>query len=77
MLIMVVVSQFLKLHGVWLWSYSTANIASSSNIFMVLRHWIPRSTNPHTIAMAEKANYNENKLRVCVFNDCDHSGSES
>ena len=53
------------------------NMASSSNIFVVLRHWIHRSNNRHTIAMAEKVNYNENKLRICIFNDCDNSGGES
>ena len=47
------------------------NMASLSNIFVVLRHWIPGSTNRHTIAMTEKVNYNENKLRICIFNDFD------
>ena len=51
---MVVVFQILKPHDVWLWSYYI-----NSNILAVLRHWIPRSTNRHTIAMAEKANCNE------------------
>ena len=53
------------------------NMASSSNIFAVLHHWIPGSTNRHTIAMAEKVNYNENKLRICIFNDYHNSGGES
>ena len=76
---MVVASQFLKLHDVWSWSYSTAKYGKFkySSIFAVLRHWIPRSTNHHTIAMAEKVNYNENKLTICIFNDCDNSVGES
>ena len=53
------------------------NMASLSNIFVVLRHWIPGSTNHHTIAMTEKANYNKNKPRICIFNDCNNSGGES
>ena len=53
------------------------NMASLSNIFAVLRHWIPGSTNRHTIAMTEKVNYNENKPRICIFNDCNNSGGES
>ena len=53
------------------------NMASSSNIFAVLYHWIPGSTNRHTIAMAEKVHYNENKPRICIFNDSDNSGCES
>ena len=52
------------------------NMESSSNIFAVLRHWIPGSTNHHTIAMAENVNY-ENKPRICIFNDCNNSDSES
>ena len=47
------------------------NMVSSSNIFAVLHHWIPRSINCHTIAMAEKAKCNE-KSRICVFNDNDY-----
>ena len=43
------------------------NMASLSNIFAVLRHWMPRSTSCHTIAMMEKVNYNENKPRICIF----------
>ena len=75
---MVVVSLFLKLRNIWLWSYSTANnMACSSNIFAVLRHWIPRSTNCHSIAMAEKVNYSKNKLRICIFNDWNNSSDES
>ena len=58
MLIMIVVSQFLKLHDVWLWSYNTAKY---NNIFAVLHHWISESTNCHTIVMAEKVNYSKNK----------------
>ena len=53
------------------------NMASLSKIFAVLRHWIPGSTNRHTIAMTEKANYNENKPRICIFNDCNNGGGES
>ena len=53
------------------------NMASSSNIFVVLHHRMPRSTNHHTTAMAEKVNYNESKPRIFIFNDCDNSGSES
>ena len=53
------------------------NMASLSNIFAALCHWIPGSTNRHTIAMAEKINYNENKLRICIFNDCDNSVGKS
>ena len=68
---MVVASRFLKLHNVWLWSYSNANYGNT------LRHWIPGSTNRHTIAMAEKVNYNKNKLKMCIFNDYNNSGSES
>ena len=52
-------------------------MASSNNIVVVLRHWVHGSTNHHTIAMAEKVNYNENKLRICIFNDCNNSGGES
>ena len=50
---------------------------SSSNMSAVLHYWIPRSTNRHTIAMAEKENCNEKKLRICVFNDYDNNGGES
>ena len=50
---------------------------SSSNISVVLHHWIPRSTNRHTIAMAEKENCNKKKLRICVFNDYDNNDGES
>ena len=53
------------------------NMASSSNIFAILRHWIPGSTNHHTIAMTEKVNYSKNKPRICVFNDCNNGGGES
>ena len=56
------------------------NMASLSNIFAILRHWIPGSTNRHTIAMTEKVNYNENKPRICIFNifnDCNNGGGES
>ena len=53
------------------------NIAHSFNIFAVLCHCIPVSTNCHTIGMAERVNYNENKPRICFFNDCDNSGGES
>ena len=74
---MVVIFQILKLHDAWLWSYSTANMVSSSNIFVVLRHWIPRSINCHTIAMAEKANCDKKKSRICVFNNYDNNGGES
>ena len=74
---MVVAPKFLKLHNVWLWSYILQNMASSNNIFEILCHWIPRVTNHHTIAMAEKVNYNKNKPRICIFNDCDNSVGES
>ena len=53
------------------------NMASSSSIFAVLCHWIPISTNRYTVAMAEKVNYIEIKLRIYIFNDCDNSGGES
>ena len=53
------------------------NMASSSKIFAVLCHWISGSNNCHTIAMAEKVNYNENKPGICIFNECDNSGGES
>ena len=43
------------------------NMASSSNIFVVLHYWIPGSTNRHTIAMTENVNYNENKSRICIL----------
>ena len=52
-------------------------MASLSNIFAVLHHWIPRNTTRHTIAMAEKVKYNESKSKICIFNDCDNSGGES
>ena len=52
-------------------------MASLSSIVVVLHHWIHGSTNHHTIAVAEKVNYNENKPRICIFNDCDNSGGES
>ena len=39
------------------------------NIFAVLCHWIPGSTNRHTIPMVEKVNCNEKKSRICVFDD--------
>ena len=45
--------------------------------FAGLRHWIPRSTNCHTIAMIEKVNYNQTKPRICIFNDSNNSGGES
>ena len=53
------------------------NMASLSNIFAILHHWIPNSINCHTIAMVEKVNYNENNPKICIFNDCDNSVSES
>ena len=53
------------------------NMVSSSNIFAVLRYWIPGSTNRHTIAMAEKAYCNDKKSRICIVNDYDNDGSES
>ena len=53
------------------------NMVSSSNIFVVLCHWIPGSTNHHIIAMAEKANCNEKWSRICVFNDYDNNGDQS
>ena len=53
------------------------NIAGLSNIIVVLHHWILGSTNRHTIAMTEKVNYNKNKPRIFMFNDCDKSGGES
>ena len=53
------------------------NMASLSNIFAVLHHWIPGSTNRHTIAMTEKVNYNDNKQRICIFSDYNSSGCES
>ena len=71
---MIVTSQVLKLHDVWLWSYSTAK---HGNIFAVVSHWIPGSTNHRTIAMTKKVNFNKIKPRVCIFNDCDNSGGES
>ena len=40
------------------------NMASLSNIFVALRHWIPGSTNHHTTAMAEKVNYSESMPRI-------------
>ena len=48
-------------------------MASLNSIVVVLHE----SINCHTIAMAEKVNYNENKPRICIFNDCDSSGGES
>ena len=78
---MVVVFHILKLHDVWLWSYSTAKYGKFKqvqvNIFAVLRHWIPGSTNRHAITMVEKANCNEKKSRFCVFNDYNNNGGES
>ena len=71
---MVVVFQILKLHDVWLWSYSTAKYGKT---FVVLHHWIPGSTNRHTIAMAKKANCNDKKSRICVFDDYNNTGGES
>ena len=53
------------------------NMASSSNTLPVSRHWIPRSTNQYTIAMAEKANCNENQSTIFVFNDYNNNGVES
>ena len=47
------------------------------NIFAVLRHWTPGSTNRHTIAMAEKVNCNEKRSRICVFDDYNNNGGES
>ena len=47
-----------------------------SNILAVLRHWIPASTNHHTIATAEKTNCNEKSLES-VSNDYDNNGGES
>ena len=40
------------------------SMASLYNIFAVVRHWVPGSTNCHTIAMAKKENCNENKPRI-------------
>ena len=52
-------------------------MVSSSNIFAVLHHWIPESTNCHTIAMAEKETCNKKMVRISVFNDYDNNGGES
>ena len=52
-------------------------MASSSNIFAVLHHWIPGSTNCHTIGMAEKINCSEKKSRICVFDDYNNNAGES
>ena len=49
------------------------NTASLSGLVVVLHHWINGSTNRHTIAMAEKVNYNKNKPRIYILNDCDSS----
>ena len=53
------------------------NMVSSSNVFAVLHHWIPVSINHHTIAVAEKANCDEKKSRICVFNNYNNNGGES
>ena len=53
------------------------SMVSSSNIFAVLRHWIPGSINRHTIAVVEKANCNGKKSRFYVFNDYNSNGGES
>ena len=52
-------------------------MASLSKILVVLHHWIPGSTNHYTVVMAEKVNYNKNKLRICIINDCDNNVGES
>ena len=44
-------------------------MVSSSNTFALLHYWIAGSTNNLTIAVAEKANYNQKELRIYVFND--------
>ena len=41
----------------------------SKILFVVLYYWIPGSANHHIISMAEKANYDENKLRISDYND--------
>ena len=51
-------------------------LVSSSNIFAVLRHWIPESINRHTIAVVEKANCYGKKSRFCVFNDHNNNSGE-
>ena len=51
------------------------NMVSSSNIFAVLHHWIPGSINCHTIAIAEKANCDEKRSRICLYNY--NNGGES
>ena len=54
------------------------NMANLSKRFVVYFIGSPKVlTNRYTIAMAEKVNCNENNLRICIFNDCDNSGSES
>ena len=53
------------------------NMEVQVKVFAVLRHWIPGSTNRYTIAMAEKANCNEKKSRICVFDDYNNNGGES
>ena len=52
-------------------------MASLSKILVVLHDWIPGSTNCYTVVMAEKVNYNKNKLRICIINDCDNNVGES
>ena len=59
---MIVVCRFLNLYDFGCRVTVLQNMVSSTNILAVLRHWIPSSTNHHTIAMAEKVNYTENKL---------------
>ena len=45
------------------------NLANVRGRVVVLCHGIHGSTNRHTIAIAEKVNYNANKPRICIFND--------
>ena len=77
---MVVVPQFLKLHNVGCGVTVLQNMASSIKQHNYLWFYIigsPEVPNRHTVAMAEKVKYNKNKLRICIFNYCNNSGSES
>ena len=52
-------------------------IALQNIVSVVLHHWIPESSNCHTVSMAEKVNYNENESRISEYDDYDNNGSES
>ena len=52
------------------------NVASSSNIFGVLRHWIPGSTNCHKLQWQRRKIVMRKCLESVSLNDYGYNGGE-